>query len=81
LRADEHTRATVQAPTLEQTTDALEELTDVLIAAQESTAKFRDAGWPFRAFCARELEDDCHTMFHQIELVCSGWEPVNHAER
>lgn len=69
------------SPAIAVTTEALEELTDVLIAAQEITDKFRNGGRPFLAYCARELEDDCHSMFHQIELVCSGWEPTNHAHR
>jgi hypothetical protein len=69
-----------QSPTIDQTLEALEELTDILVAAQELGEKFRNIGRPFFAYCARELEDDGHNMFHQLELLGSGWKPESHAE-
>lgn len=66
-------------PSIDQTLEALEILTDILAASQELGEKFRNNGRPFLAYCARELEDDAHNMFHQIELVASGWEPTDHA--
>lgn len=72
-------------PTLDDTVTALEQLTDVLIAAQEVGEKFRAHGRPFLTYCARQLEDECHSLFHELELIGSGWEPMppegNHVER
>lgn len=65
-----------ETPTIADTVDALELLTDILIAAQELGDKWRSNGRPFLAYCARELEDECHSMFHEIELIGSGWAPV-----
>lgn len=59
--------------------EALGELTDVVIAAQDVGEKFRTNGRPFLAYCARELENDAHNMFHQLELLSSGWEPTRRA--
>lgn len=64
------------SPTIEQTTEALEALTDILIAAQELGDKWRTNGRPYLAYCARQLEDQCHSVFHEIELVGSGWAPT-----
>lgn len=74
-------RGDAKEPSIDATIEALEQLTDIVIAAQELTAKFRDHGRPFLAYCARELEDDCHNMFHQVELISSGWEPLPNADR
>lgn len=72
-------------PLVEHAIEALEQLTDIVIAAQELSHKFRENGRPFLGYCARQLEDECHSVFHQIELVGSGWEPtspeVNDARR
>lgn len=68
-------------PTIADTTDALELLTDILIAAQEAGDRFDRNGRPFLRYCARQLEDECHSMFHEIELLGAGWEPVNHVDR
>lgn len=61
--------------------DALDELADIIIAAQEVGERQRANGRPFLAYCARELEDDAHNCFHQIELIATGWEPTNHDDR
>lgn len=70
-----------EAPSLVDTTEALEILTDILIAAQEVGDRFDRNGRPYLRYCARQLEDAVHDAFHSIELIATGWEPTNHDDR
>lgn len=70
-----------RSPSIAETTETLELLTDILIAAQEAGDRFDRNGWPYRRYCARQLENECHEMFHELELLVAGWEPTRHADR
>lgn len=67
------------SPTLETMLNALADLEDIAIAAQALSDRFDKQGRPYLRFRARELENECHDLFHVFELLSSGWEPVHHA--
>lgn len=67
------------SPKLETMLTAIVELEDLLVAAQELSERYRETGRPYLRFRTRELEDECHDVFHVLELLSSGWEPTHHA--
>lgn len=68
-----------ESPKVETLLNAIGELDDVMLAAQECSERFHRAGRPYLRFRSRELESELHDLFHQLELLSSGWEPTNHA--
>jgi hypothetical protein len=69
------------APAPSTMKDAVDELEDVVIAAQALGEKWRDNGRPYLAMRARELEYQCHDVIDQIDAAAVGWEPTNYVER
>lgn len=78
---DAPARVVDNSPTLATVLNALVELEDVLIASLELSARYDNARRPYLRFRSRELEGELHDVFHQLELLSSGWEPTNHANR
>ena len=68
-----------KSPKLDTMLNALAELEDICLAAQELSERYRERGRPYLRFRARELENECHDLFHVFELLSSGWEPTNYA--